>query len=40
MALKCRRLREAAYQDGRETFDELCLRHTFRDFLTLYIAEG
>jgi transcriptional regulator with XRE-family HTH domain len=40
MQAKYRRLREAAYEDGRAQFDELVLDASFRDFLCLYIAEG
>src|SRR3954470_12938234 len=40
MQAKYRRLREAAYAEGRETFDELALDPSFRDFVCLYIAEG
>jgi hypothetical protein len=35
-----RRLREAAYAEGRESFEELALDPSFRDFLCLYLAEG
>jgi hypothetical protein len=40
MQAKYRRLREEAYAEGRETFDELALDRSFRDFVCLYIAEG
>jgi transcriptional regulator with XRE-family HTH domain len=40
MRRKYRLLREAAYQDGLTSFDELALDPTFRDFVCLYIAEG
>jgi hypothetical protein len=40
MQAKYRRLREAAYEEGRETFDELALDPSFRDFVCLYLAEG
>jgi hypothetical protein len=40
MQAKYRRLREDAYAEGRETFDELALDPSFRDFVCLYIAEG
>lgn len=40
MQRKYRLLREAAYEEGRETFRELCADPTFRDFVNLYIAEG
>ena len=33
-------LREAAYEEGRQTFDALCAEPSFRDFVNLYIAEG
>ncbi len=35
-----RRRREAAYEEGLRTFDELAVDPTFRDFVNLYIAEG
>jgi transcriptional regulator with XRE-family HTH domain len=40
MQAKYRRLREAAYAEGRESFDELARDPSFRDFVCLYIAEG
>jgi transposase-like protein len=40
MQAKHRRLREAAYEEGRAQFDELVLDASFRDFVCLYIAEG
>ena len=40
MQAKYRRLREAAYADGRASFDELALDPSFRDFVSLYLAEG
>ena len=40
MQAKYRRLREAAYEQGRAEFDDLILQPTFRDFVVLYIAEG
>jgi transcriptional regulator with XRE-family HTH domain len=40
MQAKYRRLREEAYAEGRETFDELARDASFRDFVCLYIAEG
>jgi hypothetical protein len=40
MQAKYRRLREAAYEQGRAEFDELIKQPTFRDFVVLYIAEG
>jgi transcriptional regulator with XRE-family HTH domain len=35
-----RLLREAAYREGLERFDELARDASFRDFVCLYIAEG
>jgi transcriptional regulator with XRE-family HTH domain len=40
MQRKYKLLREAAYREGEESFDELARDPTFRDFVTLYIAEG
>jgi transposase-like protein len=40
MQAKYRRLREAAYEEGRASFDELARDPSFRDFVCLYIAEG
>ena len=40
MQEKYRRLREAAYAQGRAEFVRLAQDPTFRDFVTLYIAEG
>lgn len=40
MQRKYRLLRDAAYQDGLESFDLLAADPTFRDFVALYIAEG
>jgi hypothetical protein len=40
MQKKYRLLREAAYAEGRATFDVLAQDPTFRDFVNLYIAEG
>ncbi|MGZ4234038.1 MAG: hypothetical protein ACXVVQ_21780 [Solirubrobacteraceae bacterium] len=40
MQAKYRRLREAAYEQGRAEYDELMRAPTFRDFVVLYIAEG
>jgi transcriptional regulator with XRE-family HTH domain len=40
MVLKYARLRQAAYEEGRAVFDALCRDRTFRDFVTLYVAEG
>jgi hypothetical protein len=37
---KHRVLREAAYQEGADSFDELSADPSFRDFVCLYIAEG
>jgi transcriptional regulator with XRE-family HTH domain len=39
-AAKWRRLRDAAYAEGQAAFDELCAEPSFRDFVTLYVAEG
>ena len=40
MQAKYRALREGAYQDGRRRFPALAEDPLFRDFVTLYIAEG
>jgi transcriptional regulator with XRE-family HTH domain len=40
MQAKYQRAREAAYLQGRATFDDLAWDPSFRDFLCLYIAEG
>jgi DNA-binding transcriptional ArsR family regulator len=40
MQLKYKRLRDAAYEEGRQAFDELATDPTFRDFVCLYLAEG
>src|SRR5215210_2502537 len=40
MQSKYRLIREAAYADGRASFDELTLDPSFRDFVCLYLAEG
>jgi len=40
MQAKYRRLREAAYEEGRSTFVKLSQDPTFRDLVCLYIAEG
>jgi hypothetical protein len=40
MQRKYKLLREAAYEEGLESFDELARDPTFRDFGALYIAEG
>ena len=40
MQAKYRSMREAAYTEGRESFGELALDPTFRDFVNLYLAEG
>src|SRR5262245_37476588 len=40
MQKKYRLLREAAYDEGRATFNWLCRDATFRDFVNLYLAEG
>jgi hypothetical protein len=41
MRRKYRELREAAYAEGRESFQALCASDpTFRDFVCMYIGEG
>ena len=40
MQAKYRRLREQAYAQGWDEFDDFVARFTFRDFMVLYIAEG
>jgi hypothetical protein len=40
MQAKYRRLREAAYEQGRAEYHELLRTPTFRDFVVLYVAEG
>jgi transcriptional regulator with XRE-family HTH domain len=40
MQAKYKRLRDEAYQLGRSEFERLDRRKTFRDFVSLYIAEG
>jgi hypothetical protein len=40
MQMKYRRLRDAAYDEGRASFAELASNPTFRDFVNLYMAEG
>ena len=40
MQRKYRELREAAYRQGYEEFDELIQEPTFRDFVCMYIGEG
>jgi len=40
MQLKYKRLRDAAYEEGRAAFDSLVADPTFRDFVCLYMAEG
>lgn len=40
MQAKYRRLREAAYAEGRSTFVPLAADPTFRDFVCMYIGEG
>jgi transposase-like protein len=40
MQAKYRRLREAAYADGRAQFAALAADATFRDFVCMYIGEG
>jgi hypothetical protein len=38
--IKHQRLRDRAYAEGRESFEHLASDPTFRDFVSLYIAEG
>jgi len=40
MQRRYRLIREQAYQEGLESFDELARDPSFRDFVCLYIAEG
>jgi len=40
MQRKYRLLREQAYRDGWERFEQLCSDPSFRDFVCLYIGEG
>lgn len=40
MQEKYRRLREDAYREGAEMFDELAAKEGFVDFVTLFITEG
>ena len=40
MRRKYRLLREAAYQEGLESFDDLASDPTFRDFVCMYVGEG
>jgi AcrR family transcriptional regulator len=41
MRRKYRELREAAYAEGRDSFQTLCMSDsTFRDFVCMYIGEG
>lgn len=40
MQAKYRALREEAYREGVESFDELSRRKGFTDFVTIFIAEG
>jgi hypothetical protein len=40
MQRKYRLLREAAYQEGLDSFSELAIEPSFRDFVCMYIAEG
>jgi hypothetical protein len=41
MQRKYRLLREAAYEEGRRTFDDLAAGNaTFRDFICMYLGEG
>jgi predicted DNA-binding transcriptional regulator AlpA len=39
-SLRYKEKRDAAYGRGRQEFDELCLRPSFRDFVCMYIGEG
>jgi hypothetical protein len=40
MQRKYRLIRESAYREGLESFEELASDTSFRDFVCLYIAEG
>jgi hypothetical protein len=40
MREKYRTIRQTAYEQGKQEFDELARDRTFRDFVILYIAEG
>jgi hypothetical protein len=40
MQAKFRRLREAAYEEGRTAFATLAADPTFRDFVCMYVGEG
>ena len=40
MQRKFKLLREAAYEEGRRTFDSLAADPTFRDFVCMYVGEG
>jgi len=40
MQEKFRKIREEAYAEGADQFDELAREPTFRDFVCMYIAEG
>ena len=40
MKAKYKALRDAAYRQGWEEYDELILEPGFRDFVCMYIAEG
>jgi predicted DNA-binding transcriptional regulator AlpA len=40
MQRKYRLLRETAYRDGLESFEQLAVEPSFRDFVCMYIAEG
>jgi transcriptional regulator with XRE-family HTH domain len=40
MRLKYKRLRDKAYEEGWEAFDDLILEPSFRDFVCMYIGEG
>jgi DNA-binding XRE family transcriptional regulator len=39
-SLRFKRLRDQAYEEGWEQFDELIQEPTFRDFVCMYIGEG
>src|SRR5215218_1556687 len=39
-SLRFKRLRDAAYEEGWQQFDELVVEPTFRDFVCMYIGEG
>jgi hypothetical protein len=39
-SLRYKLLRDAAYKEGQEQYDELAMDRTFRDFVCMYIGEG